>query len=110
MNGFNLGRYWPAVGPQITLYVPANAINSTQGDNKLVLFELDDAPCESPEDCYVEFLATPMINGPVSPMTGDKKMKEEVKLFNNWTSKYGEFMPGDVKTEQETLELLKAWA
>ena len=26
VNGFNLGRYWPTVGPQMTLYVPATLV------------------------------------------------------------------------------------
>ncbi|KAL1914940.1 uncharacterized protein VTP21DRAFT_7856 [Calcarisporiella thermophila] len=37
VNGFNLGRYWPAVGPQITLYVPSNLLK--KGENELILFE-----------------------------------------------------------------------
>ena len=40
MNGFNLGRYWPVMGPQVTLYIP-RATLSTTTPNKLVLFELD---------------------------------------------------------------------
>eukprot|EP00823_Brevimastigomonas_motovehiculus_P004738 TRINITY_DN3232_c0_g1_i1.p1 TRINITY_DN3232_c0_g1~~TRINITY_DN3232_c0_g1_i1.p1 ORF type:complete len:624 (-),score=147.55 TRINITY_DN3232_c0_g1_i1:220-2070(-) len=39
VNGFNLGRYWPAVGPQHTLYVPADILKPTGND--IVLLELE---------------------------------------------------------------------
>lgn len=42
MNGFNLGRYWPLVGPQITLYVPKEIL-LRQG-NTIVVVELETAP------------------------------------------------------------------
>ncbi|XP_030377653.1 beta-galactosidase isoform X2 [Scaptodrosophila lebanonensis] len=37
VNGFNLGRYWPLAGPQITLYVPNELLRL--GDNSIVLLE-----------------------------------------------------------------------
>uniref|UniRef100_A0A914E9G0 Beta-galactosidase n=1 Tax=Acrobeloides nanus TaxID=290746 RepID=A0A914E9G0_9BILA len=37
INGYNLGRYWPIAGPQITLYVPQPII---QQMNTVVLIEL----------------------------------------------------------------------
>lgn len=40
MNGFNLGRYWPVMGPQVTLYIPQFTL-STTSVNTLVLLELD---------------------------------------------------------------------
>ncbi|GMH22054.1 hypothetical protein Nepgr_023897 [Nepenthes gracilis] len=39
INDFNLGRYWPSLGPQCTLYVPAPLLR--RGTNTVVLFELD---------------------------------------------------------------------
>ncbi|XP_076754482.1 beta-galactosidase isoform X1 [Xylocopa sonorina] len=42
VNGRNLGRYWPLVGPQITLYVPASYLRT--GSNELVLVELEYVP------------------------------------------------------------------
>ncbi|XP_070158103.1 beta-galactosidase isoform X2 [Polyergus mexicanus] len=39
VNGHNLGRYWPLVGPQITLYVPAPYLRT--GENELILLELE---------------------------------------------------------------------
>lgn len=42
VNGFNLGRYWPVIGPQITLYLPKELL--VLGTNKIVLIELQKAP------------------------------------------------------------------
>ncbi|KAM6978431.1 LOW QUALITY PROTEIN: beta-galactosidase-1-like protein [Tautogolabrus adspersus] len=43
INGMNLGRYWPARGPQQTLYVPGPLLSPTQPNNITVL-ELEGAP------------------------------------------------------------------
>lgn len=68
VNGFNLGRYWPVVGPQETLFVPASVLSPNQQPSSLVLLELDGAPCEFPSSCFVEFVASPSINGTVHPI------------------------------------------
>lgn len=39
INGFNLGRYFTAKGPQKTLYVPAGILK--KGENELVVFDSD---------------------------------------------------------------------
>ncbi|KAL9274454.1 Beta-galactosidase 17-like protein [Drosera capensis] len=39
INNFNLGRYWPSLGPQCNLYVPAPVLR--HGKNIVVLFELE---------------------------------------------------------------------
>ncbi|XP_078656010.1 beta-galactosidase-like isoform X3 [Branchiostoma floridae x Branchiostoma belcheri] len=73
VNGFNLGRYWPVEGPQITLYVPASVLKS---DNNVTLFELEASPCltsqTSDTDCTVEFQDRPIINATVSHQSGVK--------------------------------------
>ncbi|CAN6327462.1 unnamed protein product [Urochloa humidicola] len=38
VNNFNIGRFWPARGPQCALYVPAPILKP--GDNIIVIFEL----------------------------------------------------------------------
>ncbi|KFU97600.1 Beta-galactosidase, partial [Pterocles gutturalis] len=43
INGFNLGRYWPARGPQLTLFVPRNILVSSVPNNITVL-ELEHSP------------------------------------------------------------------
>ncbi|XP_063704009.1 beta-galactosidase [Culicoides brevitarsis] len=42
INGFNLGRYWPLVGPQISLYVPKELLK--EGDNYLIMLEYQKVP------------------------------------------------------------------
>ncbi|KAK2163294.1 hypothetical protein LSH36_82g04009 [Paralvinella palmiformis] len=44
INGFNVGRYWPTAGPQVTLYVPGILIKPYPEVNVVVLFELMGAP------------------------------------------------------------------
>ncbi|XP_053328055.1 beta-galactosidase-1-like protein [Spea bombifrons] len=43
INGFNVGRYWPARGPQVTLYVPGSIL-STKDYNNVTVLELESAP------------------------------------------------------------------
>lgn len=57
INGFNLGRYWPLVGPQITLYVPKEILRV--GTNKIAMLELQMAP----ESGLVAFSDTPNLDG-----------------------------------------------
>ncbi|RWS18883.1 hypothetical protein B4U80_04923, partial [Leptotrombidium deliense] len=67
VNGRNLGRYWPAVGPQETLYIPATFLKSFPNENNLVLFELEESPCVSghKESCVANFVDKPSINATV---------------------------------------------
>ncbi|KAG7589931.1 Glycoside hydrolase 35 catalytic domain [Arabidopsis suecica] len=44
VNEFNIGRYWPSVGPQCNLYVPAPLLKP--GKNTLVIFELESPHLE----------------------------------------------------------------
>ncbi|XP_062156120.1 beta-galactosidase 17 [Alnus glutinosa] len=39
VNEFNIGRYWPMMGPQCNLYVPAPVLH--QGENVVVVLELE---------------------------------------------------------------------
>uniref|UniRef100_A0A2N9HLX8 Beta-galactosidase n=1 Tax=Fagus sylvatica TaxID=28930 RepID=A0A2N9HLX8_FAGSY len=39
VNEFNIGRYWPMMGPQCSLYVPAPVLQ--QGENVVVVLELE---------------------------------------------------------------------
>ena len=36
------GWYWPAVGPQMTMYIPGPFL--LEGDNELILLEVEGAP------------------------------------------------------------------
>ena len=39
INSFNLGRYWPDKGPQVTLFAPAPVFKS--GANDIIIIELE---------------------------------------------------------------------
>lgn len=58
INGVNLGRYWPARGPQQTLYVPGPLISPSQPNNITVL-ELEGAPTH----LRLLFMDRPLLNG-----------------------------------------------
>lgn len=60
INGFNLGRYWPLVGPQITVYVPREILRV--GTNKITMLELERAP----ENGIVTFSEKPNLDGYVA--------------------------------------------
>ena len=45
LNGFNLGWYWPQVGPQMTMYIPGPML--LDGENELILLEVEDSPKEA---------------------------------------------------------------
>ena len=67
VNGVNLGRYWPVVGPQQTLYVPAPILQKNcNRTNSIMLFEQEKPPCmnNSTDKCQVEFVTEPQLNGP----------------------------------------------
>merc|ERR1712176_443888 len=55
VNGRNIGRYWPTVGPQKHLYIPSVFLNT--GTNELVLLELVQMPSE--RDLFVELVDHP---------------------------------------------------
>lgn len=82
MNNFNLGRYWPLEGPQVTLYVPAPELKKA-GDNQLFLFELENSPCDNSDSCAVTFTDTPYINAPPHPKNNFQAVKPFVE---NWAS------------------------
>ncbi len=83
MNGVNLGRYWPVVGPQVTLYVPKGTLKAYPGTNTLTMVELESAQqgCDpesgldigyhtkpppvdtSQSKCFVELVDTPVVSG-----------------------------------------------
>ncbi|XP_032218849.2 beta-galactosidase isoform X2 [Nematostella vectensis] len=87
INGFNVGRYWPAAGPQISLYVPSSVLYAGQRASKLFILELDENPCDYPATCYVTFKDTPLLDGPVAPLqrTAGKSYRH---LDQQWLSVY----------------------
>ncbi|XP_055379713.1 beta-galactosidase-like isoform X2 [Condylostylus longicornis] len=57
VNFFNIGRYWPLVGPQITLYVPKELLKT--GSNPILIVELEKVP----NDRNIRFTDTPKLDG-----------------------------------------------
>uniref|UniRef100_A0A8C4GE87 Beta-galactosidase n=1 Tax=Dicentrarchus labrax TaxID=13489 RepID=A0A8C4GE87_DICLA len=57
INGMNLGRYWPARGPQQTLYVPGPLLRKNQ-PNRITVLELEGAPAH----LRVLFMDRPQLN------------------------------------------------
>ncbi|XP_028550449.1 beta-galactosidase 8 [Dendrobium catenatum] len=53
VNSFNIGRFWPSLGPQCTLYVPAPILH--YGENVVVIFELHT----SNPNLTIEFVQQP---------------------------------------------------
>lgn len=110
VNGFNLGRYWPVAGPQDTLYVPATVLSSGQQPSKLVLLELDQAPCDKADTCVVEFVSKPVLNGPVTPLKEVScNAAAPLECMKDWSSKYARYMPPNVRTNKQALDILKQW-
>ena len=59
INQVNLGRYWK-IGPQQTLYVPANVLRT--GINKIMVFETDMPPIGLKSLAFISFLNKPYYN------------------------------------------------
>ena len=65
INGFNLGRYWPVVGPQETLYLPAPLLR--HGKNTIVVLELERSPLDcagTRATCFVVLTDKHVIDAP----------------------------------------------
>lgn len=56
VNDFNLGRYWPLVGSQITLYLPKELLK--KGENKIIMLEYQKFPI----DKKLDFTKTPKLD------------------------------------------------
>ena len=71
VNDKHIGKYWPKVGPQMTLYIPGVWLKCNQ-KNTIVLFEQDHIGCDHNDSCYVELVSTHIINGPVPALPNTK--------------------------------------
>ncbi|KAE9533167.1 hypothetical protein AGLY_009595 [Aphis glycines] len=61
VNGMNIGRYWPSVGPQITLYIPALFLIPYPGLNNIIMLELEGVP----ENLSISLVDKANLNGTV---------------------------------------------
>lgn len=56
----NLGRYWPHLGPQVSLYLPG-VFTTPSTTNTIILIEFQGSSlCQDPNQCYVELLDYPV--------------------------------------------------
>ena len=70
VNGFNLGRYWTEMGPQMTLYLPRTLLNEDcSKTTQIIILEQDNAGCIKADgavgDCFITSVESPVLNGPV---------------------------------------------
>jgi beta-galactosidase len=63
INEYNLGRYWPVMGPQVTLYVPGPWLNPA-ASNSLTVVELQSSPCGNQSTCSIELINYPILDKP----------------------------------------------
>lgn len=63
VNKYNLGRYWPVMGPQVTLYTPGPWLNPSS-NNSLTMVELLSTPCGSEQTCSIELVDYPILDKP----------------------------------------------
>lgn len=59
LNGHCLGRYWPGMGPQLSLYVPGVWFNPPPRANTLIVLELEPKPCVIKNNCRYKFHKKP---------------------------------------------------
>lgn len=65
LNEHILGTYWPAAGPQMTLYSPGVYFKPQNIQNQLILFELDHSPCWFESNCNASFVPKHILNGTI---------------------------------------------
>lgn len=75
LNGYCLGRYWPDVGPQVTLFTPGVWLKPYPQVNELIIFEQEPLRCILDDDCYVQFQNTPIIDAPTPALNVVKRVK-----------------------------------
>ena len=80
LNNKNLGKYWPRVGPQMTLYVPGVWLKPPCQKNTIVLFEQEYHECGSGSP-HIVLTNQHVING--TTPTNSKSMK----LFHKTVAK-----------------------
>ncbi len=63
VNKYNLGRYWPVMGPQVTLYTPGVWLNPS-ASNSLTMIEMQSSPCGHEQMCSIELVDYPILDKP----------------------------------------------
>jgi len=78
INGFNVGRYWPVAGPQITLYVPAGVLRAPPAQNQVILLELESSPSsrDPVANDTIEFVDKPLLSGRCFHTAGSTQLND----------------------------------
>lgn len=109
VNSNNVGRYWPVIGPQVRLYIPKPFLQ-TSTPNYILMFELENAPCQKPETCFTEFVDKPIIDAPThgpDVQISDRSQYNKYYGLNFWKFGTGHdhrrvdfpnYFPAEVKT------------
>lgn len=83
LNEFNVGRYWPSLGPQVTLYVPKTILHP--GPNFALMIEFEK-PGNCVDDtfhkCAFSLVDQPYLNKSVT-YTGDDNRRERPTKFRH---------------------------
>ena len=77
INHFNLGRYWPTMGPQVTLFTPAPALKT--GANDIFLVELESPDCRNGV-CTLTFKDIPYID---KKPAGSRMAENRMDMLND---------------------------
>ncbi|CAK5036043.1 unnamed protein product [Meloidogyne enterolobii] len=85
VNGFNIGRYWPLLGPQMTLFVPGAVMKN---ENFVLILELTGR--QKSKSLQFDFLAQPLYNGMEErqfqkdqPMVDREDVSEDDEIVRN---------------------------
>ena len=82
LNEVNLGRYWPSIGPQVTLYAPGPYFKRGLGSIILML-ELE----HSPSDPAIHLVDTPNLTGKLGTVLyGAQGQRSRVDLLRGSSS------------------------
>jgi len=82
INDVNLGIYWPAFGPQMTLFVPG-VVFKPGAENRVMLVELMHLPT-APADRTIEFVAEPIMQFPnEGELNSDVHMPEKARRYGD---------------------------
>ncbi|KAK0400067.1 hypothetical protein QR680_003338 [Steinernema hermaphroditum] len=84
INGYNVGRYWPAAGPQITLYVPGSYLRPV---NSIVILELLGTDTCRGSQCEINFIDKPLFNF----TTADPNIIKSDRLYKIYENKFKGF-------------------
>jgi len=93
INGFNLGRYWPEIGPQMTLYVPGAVFHSGE-ESDVIVMEMGENANASTAQRSIEFVGEPIFEYKADGGVGESRLKHHYQHYHpekseHWKSQRG---------------------